>query len=266
MRYIVDNDLHIHSCLSSCSRDPGQTAEAILEYAKANGLKRVAITDHYWDAAVEGASNWYKPQDFDHISESKPLPGADGIEFIFGCETDLRSDLLLGIPKERFDDFGFVVIPTTHLHMNGFTIAETDTSSNARRAELWVSRLDALLSMDLPFKKIGIAHLACILISKKSRADFLEAVSLIPTEEMERLFTRAAELGVGIELNQYDVACPEEEIDTVYRMFRIAKACGCKFYFASDAHHPGDFAKAKERFERAVDVLGLTEDDKFIIG
>ena len=119
--------------------------------------------------------------------------------------------------------------------------------------------------MDLPFEKIGIAHLACCLIANKSREDFLEVLSLIPTSAMEALFTKAASLGVGIELNQYDVSCTEEEIDTVFRMFRIAKACGCKFYFASDAHHPGDFKKAKERFERAVDILGLTEDDKFTV-
>jgi histidinol phosphatase-like PHP family hydrolase len=264
MRYIVDNDLHIHSNLSSCSQDPEQTAKAILEYAKANGLKRIAITDHYWDAAVEGASGWYKPQDFEHISASRPLPSAEGIEFLFGCETDLRRDGVLGIPKERFKDFDVVIIPTTHMHMNGFTIDEKDTASNERKALLWVSRLDALFSMDLPFGKIGIAHLACSLIANKSREDYLKILSLIPSSEMERVFNKAASLGVGIELNQYDICCPDEEVDTVYRMFRIAKACGCKFYCSSDAHHPADFLKAKERFERAVDILGLTEDDKFI--
>ena len=76
MKYIVDHDYHIHSQLSSCSRDPEQNPKRILQYAKDNSLKRIVLTDHYWDNAVEGASNWYQPQNFDHISESKPLPEA----------------------------------------------------------------------------------------------------------------------------------------------------------------------------------------------
>ena len=39
-------DYHIHSCLSSCSSDPEETPERILQYAHENGLKEVCITDH----------------------------------------------------------------------------------------------------------------------------------------------------------------------------------------------------------------------------
>ena len=56
-----------------------------------------------------------------------------------------------------------------------------------------------------------------------------------------------------------------EEAETVLRMFKIAKECGCKFYMGSDAHHPKGLKEAKGIFERAIDMLGLTEDDKFII-
>jgi len=62
MKYIVDNDLHIHSYLSSCSDDPEQTPEAILSHAKKYGLKTICLTDHFWDSAVPGASEWYAPQ------------------------------------------------------------------------------------------------------------------------------------------------------------------------------------------------------------
>ena len=53
------------------------------------------------------------------------------------------------------------------------------------------------------------------------------------------------------------------EADTVLRPFRIAKNQGCKFYLGSDAHHPSDFSNARAVFERAVDMLGLSESDKF---
>ena len=47
MKYIIDHDLHIHSCLSACSGNPAQTPAAILNYARANGFKHICLTDHF---------------------------------------------------------------------------------------------------------------------------------------------------------------------------------------------------------------------------
>lgn len=265
MKFKIDHDYHLHSFLSSCSRDPEQTPERILSYARENGLSQICLTDHYWDSAVPGASKWYEPQNFDHIKEAKPLPQAEGIEFMFGCECEMDQYTTLGLPPERYDDFDFIIIPTTHLHM-GFTIAPEDRDSNKRRGELWAERLGALLDKDLPFHKVGVAHLACNLINKKSREDYLEALSFVPDSVMRELFTRAASVGCGIELNKSDMSFADEEADAVLRPFRIAKECGCKFYIGSDAHHPASFASCRSVFMRAVDLLGLTEDDKFHIG
>ena len=265
MKFKFDHDYHIHSGISLCSGDPEQTNERILQYARENGLSKICLTDHYWDSAVPGASSWYKKQNSEHISMAKPLPQADGTQFLFGCETDMDKHLTVGIPQSRFDDFGFIIIPTTHLHMTDFTIDGEDAKSNKRRAELWVTRLEALLNMELPFEKIGVAHLACSLINNKSREDYLEVLNLIPSEDMERLFSRAAELGCGIELNQGDMSFKDGEKDTVLRMFRIAKSCGSKFYLGSDAHHPSNFKDTREIFERAISLLDLSENDKFHI-
>lgn len=266
MRFGFDHDYHIHSGLSSCSNDPEQTPERLLAYAKENGLTSICITDHFWDSAVPGASNWYAPQDFEHISQSKPLPEAEGIDFLFGCETDMDKFLTLGVAPETMEKLDFIVIPTTHLHMTGWTLSEEDAASLKRRSELWVTRLEALLNMDLPFHKVGLAHLACPLLAKSSREDYLTVLDQISDEDMERLFKKAAELGVGIELNSSDMEFSDEEADTVLRMFRIAKKCGCKFYCGSDAHHPKRLDEAKEIYERAIDYLGLEESDKFHIG
>ena len=266
MKFVVDHDYHIHSQLSSCSRHPEQTPARLLQYAKENGLSKIVITDHYWDSTVPGASKWYEPQNFEHISQSKPLPQADGVEFLFGCETDMDRFMTLGIPQSRFDDFDFVIIPTTHMHMKGFTLPEEDYCVDERVAKLWVERFDALLSKDLPFHKIGIAHLACGLINQNSDGEYLRTLELIPEEKMTELFKRAAALGCGIEINRADMTFRHGGVDTVLRPFRIAKACGCKFYLGSDAHHRDDLYVSREIFERAVDLLSLTEGDKFILG
>lgn len=270
MKYKVDHDLHIHTQLSSCSNDPEQTSECLLNYAKENGLSCICVTDHYWDREAEGASDWYKPQDFEHISSILPLPKADGIDFLFGAETEFTRKMKVTMPRSRFDCFDFVIIPTTHLHMNGLTIEQKDVDSedtNRIRAELWVKRFDGLLDLDLPFRKIGVAHLACGLLNNRGTfEDYLDTLAHISSEDMERVFARAAEAGCGIELNQDDICRMQKAPEEVERMFRIAKGMGCKFYMGSDAHHPRSLVNAKARFEYAVDALGLEERDKFYIG
>lgn len=263
MKFKVDHDYHIHTYLSSCSRNPEQNIDFILGYAKQNGLRSLCITDHFWDDAVEGSSKWYAPQNLEHIREILPFPDDAEVNILFGCEGELRRDLTLGISREKFDCFDMIVIPTTHMHMSGFTVSEDGSETVEERAALWVERLDALLSMDLPFRKVGIAHLACFLINRKSEEDYLATVKAIPDGEMTRLFTKAAGLGVGIELNDGDMK-HALKYETVMRMFRIAKECGCKFYLGSDSHNPNEFDGAVERAKLAADILGLTEDDKFI--
>lgn len=263
MKYICNNDLHIHSHLSLCSGEPEQTNERILRYALENGLNQICLTNHFWDDAVPGATEWYEAQNYAHISEALPLPCSEGVEFLFGCEADMDKFYTLGISDECFDKFDFVIISTTHLHMKNFTFDEADDTPE-KKAELWVRRLDTVLNMNLPFYKIGIAHPASKLMSAK-REDYKKLLDLIPQSEMERLFSKAADLGCGIEINYNDMIFDECEKDSVLRIFETAKKCGCKFYLGSDAHRPAVFEKAKEVFENAVDMLDLTENDKFCI-
>ncbi len=263
MKYIFDNDLHIHSKLSLCSNDPEQTPERILQYAKENNLKNICIADHFWDETVPGASGWYEPQNYAHISQSKPLPQADGINFMFGCETELDMNMTLGVSKENFDKFDFVVIPTTHLHMVGYTIPP-EISTPEQKAEYWLKRFNGVLDMDLPFHKVGIAHLVCGLMDPV-RENVLKLINLLSDSDLEKVFKRAADKGVGIEINSGDMKFKDEEKSIILRPFEIAKKEGCKFYCSSDAHHPKELNEVKAIFERAIDLLDLTEENKFRI-
>lgn len=262
MKYQVDHDLHLHSYLSTCSHDPTQTPEAILRYAEQNHLQTICITDHYWDSAVPGASSWYAPQNFEHIAQNKPLPQGADTAFLFGCETDLDKNCVLGVPPCRYDDFDFIIIPTTHLHMKGFTISEEDAGSDERRAALWVERFERVLDMNLPFHKVGIAHLACGLIKSGDRFAVLNRIT---DQEMARVFTKAAERGCGIELNADDCRAAMTAGEGILRVFRIAKACGCKFYLGSDAHTAGGLAESVDVFHAIVDLMDLKESDKMVL-
>ena len=261
MRFVVDHDYHIHSYLSLCSHDDEHTPARILQYAKEHGLKKICLTDHFWDETIPGASGWYQKQDYAHVCEALPLPTDPDIEYVFGCETDMDKFLTVGLAPEHFDRFGFIIIPTTHLHMKGFTI-DADVTLE-QRAEAYVKRLDKVLDMDLPFHKVGIAHLTCSLLAPGEWQDHLTVLDMISDEEFTRLFTKAAKVGVGIELNFPATNYSEEDLPRVLRPHKIAKACGCKFYVGSDSHRVDEQEKGFANLQAMVDVLELEESDKF---
>lgn len=265
MRYIVDHDFHIHSQLSLCSGDPEQTPERILQYAKDNGLKTICLTDHFWDGDVFTPPEWYDIQNLKWIKKALPLPQAEGIRFLFGCETEFDHNFTLGLAPHNYDEFDFIVVPTTHMHMRPFVISHEDYDNLERRTQVWAERVDRLLDLPLPFHKVGIAHLTCKLIAGADHEQYLTMLDSIPESTLEYLFTKAAAKGVGIELNRDDMVFADEEADTVLRPYRVAKRCGCKFFLGSDVHRAETFAIVKDIFERAIDLLDLKESDKFIL-
>ncbi len=262
MDFKLNHDYHIHSKLSLCSGDEEQTAENISAYAQRNGFEEICITDHFWDSAVPGASDWYSTQNFEHISKLLPLPQSENTHFYFGCETELDKNMTLGISEKAMDKFDFIIIPTTHLHMMGFTIDPSDTSL-PRRAEKYIERLDGVLEMDLPFEKIGIAHLACVLLATNTPREHIDLLNLIDDTTFRQLFSKAAKVGVGIELNIPVTRYSQSELEEVLRPFKIAKACGCKFYMGSDAHHPDGLDKAMNRFSVLAKKLELDDSQRF---
>lgn len=267
MRFPVDHDYHIHSKLSSCSKDPEQSTAHILEYAKEHGYRQICLTDHFWDETVDGASRWYTPQNYDHVRQSLPLPQAEGIEFLFGVETEMTKDNILGISPDRYDAFDFIIVPISHFHMVGFTLSEEDAATVEGRANRFLAKLEAVLSMPLPFHKIGLAHMANDTIGGRDLTMYCQVLRQITGERLRALFTKAAALGVGIELNTSCLAFrSEEEAQAVTDFYTVAKECGCKFYIGTDAHHPAQLVGQKDVAQRFIDRLGLTEEDRFYIG
>lgn len=148
------------------------------------------------------------------------------------------------------------------MHMTGFTI-DSDLTVGEKR-DVYLKRLNAVLNMDLPFAKVGLAHLTCSHISRDGK--WKEILNGIPDEEFKQCFSKAATLGVGIELNQsYFARCIHNEDlqKTVLRPYKIAKTQGCKFYLGSDAHGPASLETSAIVFDFAITALGLTEKDKF---
>ncbi|MBQ7474911.1 MAG: hypothetical protein IJS78_03210 [Clostridia bacterium] len=259
MRFAADHDLHIHSGLSLCSGDPEQNPSGIFRYGLENGFHTLCLTDHMWDPAVPGASDFgfYESQPYERTRSVLPLPQSDTLRFLFGCETDMDRGCVIGVSPAVAAELDFIIVPTTHLHMNGFTLEGGEGADE--RAKLWISRFDALLDAPLPFEKVGVAHLTCSLIFGRRTPEVLEK---IPLDEYHRLFAKARERGIGVELNFPAPGTDAPDARIMLLPYRIAKEEGCKFYLGSDAHHPEELRRAKANFEAITDLLGLTEDDK----
>ncbi len=261
MRYIADHDFHIHSTVSRCCHDDNQTPEAILNYAKEYGLKKICLTNHFWDEKVKSEAEWIDEHDFSHVSSVLSLPKDDNIDFLFGCETDMDFNNVLGISEERFNAFDFIIVATTHLHLDGNTV-RTKITTPKEAAFHWINKIENLLVKNLPFHKIGIAHLTTGHILKNQTA---EALSLISDGTLYSLFRDCSRKGLGIELNVKTINMTVEQKEIFLRPYFIAKECGCKFYLGSDSHKTSAFSSAKAHFEDVITQLNLKESDKFIL-
>ena len=263
MRFPVDHDLHCHSFLSLCSNDPAQTPGNMLAFAKAHCYTVQCVTDHLWDSLIPGPNGFYRPQDIAHVSRNLPLPGDDQVRMVFGCETEYCGNMKLGLHPSNFDKFGFIVIPPNHYHMSGLVHAE-GYDIEEKRAGLLVERLEELTRMDLPWHKVGIAHMTCSLIF--TAGDQYKVYELVDEKRFRSAMRAFARLGAGIELNLSCFA-PEwrEHEDAMLRLYRLAGEEGCRFYLASDAHHPEGMNVVPERAPEVIELLGLTKEDQFIL-
>ena len=269
MKFQVNHDLHCHSTLSSCCGDPKQTIQAIYDRAVCQGLETQCITDHLWDNAVPEPSNWYAPQDIEHVKKGKVelmailADRADGPRMVFGCETEYCGGGKLGLSREGFEEFDFVIIPPNHFHMVNFTRDEAINTEEAI-AELFLQRLEELTQMDLPWEKIGIAHLNCSLVFREG--DPLKVYSIMDEVRLKKVFGFLAARGAGIEINTSCFGAKWREHEEEHlRLFKIARDCGCKFYIGSDAHSIKGMEGMMEVARDVVDQLGLTEEQRYQI-
>lgn len=256
------NDLHCHSTLSSCCTDPRMTPKTILDYAEQQGYSALCLTDHLWDAAVPGASDWYAPQDIAHVRSALPLPQGNRLRFHFGCETELPANGIPALAPEHFEQFDFVVIPVNHMHMKGLVRpAGVDTPS--KMATLVENRLERLLELNLPFHKVGLAHLTVgLMFSEGSVAD---VVACMNEARLLRIFKGYAQAGAGIELN---ASCFEgwgDRQEEMLLMYRIAREAGCLFYCCSDSHSVEKMADIPRLLPNVIRTLGLTDAQQYRI-
>ena len=252
MKFAIDHDIHIHSLISPCSRDARQTKEAILTYALTNGFSLVGLTDHLWPDTRDAIWPYLKE-----------LPQSDKCRFIKGAEVDMdmNGDLLLY--PEELEHVDYYILALTHVHLLGCVTDPAKAPLSVEDTAAYVKeRIYKALSMDLPFERVGLAHITWI--PQPAGHHVTECLALFSDREWEDIFGKVAKLGMGVELNLRPADYTEEQLPHILRPYQIAKRMGCKFYLGGDAHHPEGFRRNYiEKFQHIVNLLELTEADKW---
>jgi len=239
------------------------TADFIFNAAKKLNYAAVCVTDHFWDESVPVSDKYatYAGQGLDSIKRILPLPKDGGCKFLFGCETEYCGGDKLGVAPEHYDLFDMIIIPLNHFHFVPM-VAPAGCDTVEKYASLYTERLEQLVQLDLPWKKIGIAHL---------NGGILELFYEMPEKRLRPVFKKLGCLGAGIELNGYCYKYdnPEEHNwhnnrEAVFKLMKIAKEENCKFYCGSDAHTTAVFQKGVGHMREAAETLGLTAEDLFI--
>ncbi len=267
----ITHDFHIHTHLSLCAPDKTGTVENYIESAKAQGLKKLGFANHFWGDTPgdseyyknvrSNPDGYYKKQNYEYISQIRPeleKYNSDDIKLYFGCECEYNPFTRgIAVTYEQAETFDFIIVPNSHTHM---TMPLSCYEPYSRHIDFMIQAFEDTISCDLSRYVTAIAHpfhaVAC-----PYGYDVL--INMIPDDTFKRLFSSAAEKGIAMEVNVFQMKSKtfDELLQmSEIRMLKIAKNCGCKFIFGSDAHIISEH-EGYSNSDAVAEVLDLTEDD-----
>lgn len=252
---MIRHDLHVHTTLSSCCHDPEATALNYRGLAEDLGLEVIGFADHFWDETRTGASPWYQPQNLDHVLQIRKMIPKTRLKVLFGCESEYCGGGKIGIGPEAAAAFDYILVPMSHLHMKEF-VEPAWVSTPGDVAKLMATYFKELVEFDYvtgiahPFLPIGYENVGQIL-------------SHIPKGEFEECFGRAGEQKISIEISaghfptiKNRPQTPEFNDETFLELFSIAKAVGCYFHLATDAHELKNLEWMMALEEKVAPIFG----------
>jgi histidinol phosphatase-like PHP family hydrolase len=230
--------------------------------ARKLGLTKIGFSDHFGDGNIPGARGFYRAHPFEHNAQLKAELAAvnePGLKLYFGCETEYHTPRReVGITEAEAEQFDFVVVPNSHTHM---MMPKDFYEPYEKHKEFMIEAYNNILDCNVSRYILSMAHpfeAVCCPYDNKI------LMKLMSDDEYKRLFDRTAEKGIAIEINTSGKAgLSEQEIydSEPFRLYRIAKECGCKFTFGSDSHNNVEHNSYAETCESYVKALGLKEAD-----
>ncbi len=256
----IHADMHIHTTLSCCCHDPGQTLENIVSLMKEKGFRKIGICDHLWRNPSIPPNRFYAPQTGDAIlalkqsAEKKNFP----LRVLIGAEAEMVAPGVFGIDRAFKEQLDFVAMATDHFHITDFVKQPPDDTPRGvavHMLEFFTSAAESGLADILvhPLMPLG-----------KEMGQYDRIIESLSDAELFDAFGAAAGNHAAIEINAACLFCGRyAELfsrDTVRRTYELAKKAGCKFTVGSDAHEPGRLFGYGEAAAFCNEV-GITEAD-----
>lgn len=256
----INHDMHIHTGLSLCADKTVKVCDYV-SLAKENGLRKIAITNHFWDEKIQllptFTDDFYRVQNFEHISKAMAEIEEcknQGVEIIFGCEADYDyTHRSVGILPETAEKLEYIIVSNSHTHM---TMPKSFYMPYEKHIEFMKDAFNDIISCDVSRYIKAVAHpfeaVCC-------PYDMEMLIDMISDDEFKFMFNALANKGIAFEINTcQQKGKTDEEISNSaqIRMFRLAKECGCKFVFGSDSHKKNDhdFIKIAEFISELIEL------------
>ncbi len=230
-------DVHLHTNLSACASSE-ITLQSYLDYAEGLNLTAIGISNHLWDAEISGASKWYAPQNFSHISKIKHemIDIPHRIPVYFGCEADYTHENKLTVSEATADQLDYILVSHSHTHMD-VIMPKRIFDTEQKHAAYLVNSFLGVVADPLSHRFASIAHPFSV---KGGREGSNAILSRITDQQFRECVLAAKENGIGLEVN---ISTIVSSIDgdnfsdsEMLRFFSIAKACGARFTWGSDSH------------------------------
>ena len=194
----IEHDFHIHTDLSICANETA-TLDNYIEIAKKLGLKKLGIANHFWDSKIDGAFDFYKIQDFSHISKLKPeieKANTAGLKIYFGAEAEYDPNHHdVSVTEEVAEQLDFLIVPNSHTHI---TMPRDFYESYDKHIDFMIKAYKDIINSKVSKYITAVAHPFCAVCCPYDREILLNMIS---DDTFKRLFDETANKGIAFELN-----------------------------------------------------------------
>ena len=246
-------DLHLHTNLSYCA--PSETTvDLYLPLCSEEGVKRIGISNHLYSLkCIEDAMKLKSEIN----ASGDTLPA----QVLIGCEMELFYGQEPLLQKSDARHFDYVLIAPSHIFNFPEKYEGFDLSTPEKIRDMLMENFKRACVLDL-----GVPTAIChpfYPICAPSQQKILDSMT---DEMLAECYRLAAKHDKSIEIHaclyRDSVELDEEGLSPSYiRMLSIAKKCGCKFHFGTDAHRARDFIGKHALLERAAVRAGICKDD-----
>jgi len=217
----IESDYHVHSTWS----DGTNSVRENVEFAIANGFKRIAICDHSQSLKIAKGLSVERLQE--KIAEIKQLRKEfPNIKILIGTEVDIKGDGSLDYPDEVLQQLDIVV-------------AAIHTNTKKDVTEIYQTAIRS-------GKVHVIAHITGRMINERPGLEM----------NVEEVLKTCAQYNVAIELN-----CQPNRLDANDAILKRCKALGVKISLGSDAHEKNQIKYVKSFGLWISKRAWLTKDD-----